>query len=196
MWWFCLHMMEDWTVGLQSSLLVWDLHWNNFIRTTFLNLNGCMSFHHSLTLEANAYRHTVKALHQVMTTANNDSISSAKQQYWLPLTWWEVDQGHALMAEPLDLLELLAAPQCNATLVEGGQVCSFGRPAHIRLCPALHRDTKTSSVSKQSTTVDLNWIGSPWMLHFEVGLKRTALSSDTIGSLASLLKMAVLSPAS
>jgi len=46
------------------------------------------------------------------------------------------------MAEPLDLLELLAAPQCNATLVEGGQVGAFGRPAHVRLRPALRQENK------------------------------------------------------
>lgn len=42
------------------------------------------------------------------------------------------------MAEPLNLLELLAAPQRNTTLVEGGQIGAFRRPAHVRLGPALH----------------------------------------------------------
>lgn len=61
-----------------------------------------------------------------------------KRHSWLPFTWREVDEGHALMAEPLNLLELLAAPQRNTTLVEGGQIGAFRRPAHVRLGPALH----------------------------------------------------------
>lgn len=45
------------------------------------------------------------------------------------------------MAEPLNLFELLTTPQRNTTLVEGGQVGAFRRPAHVRLRPALHEDT-------------------------------------------------------
>lgn len=57
------------------------------------------------------------------------------------------------MAEPLNLFELLTAPQCNATLVEGCQVGAFRRPTDIRLRPALHEDTKMSLVSKPTTEV-------------------------------------------
>lgn len=82
-------------------------------------------------------------------------ISTIKQHHWLPLTWWEVDEWHALMAEPLNLFELLATPQCNATLMEGGQVGAFGRPAHIRLCPALQQNTKILLVCKPTNTVPI-----------------------------------------
>lgn len=108
------------------------------------------------------YTHTVKALNQVMTNVTKVSICG------LPLTWREVDEGHTLMAEPLNLLELLAAPQCNATLVEGGQVGAFGRPAHVRLCPALHQDTKKLLVCKPATTVELNLMRPPLALRFKV----------------------------
>lgn len=54
-----------------------------------------------------------------------------------PLTRREVNQLHSLMAEPLNLLELLTTPQSNASLVECGQVGAFRRPAHVRFCPAL-----------------------------------------------------------
>lgn len=53
------------------------------------------------------------------------------------------------MAEPLNLFELLAAPQSNATLVECGQVGAFRRPAHVRLCPALHHNTEVFNVCHQ-----------------------------------------------
>ncbi len=86
----------------------------------------------------------------------------------LPLTWREVDEGHTLMAEPLNLLELLAAPQCNATLVEGGQVGAFRRPAHVRLCPALHKVTKKLLVCKPATIVELNLMWPPSALCFKV----------------------------
>lgn len=57
-----------------------------------------------------------------------------------PLTRREVDQLHSLMAEPLNLLELLTTPQSNAPLVKRGQVRAFRRPAHVCFCPALkHR---------------------------------------------------------
>lgn len=90
------------------------------------------------------------------------------------------------MAEPLNLFELLTAPQSNTTLMEGGQVGAFGGPANIRFSPALHKNTKTLVVSASfrfSTDGACN-------------LELTALSSAVIGSLASLENMAVLSPAS
>lgn len=65
-----------------------------------------------------------------------------KARFGLPLTWWEVDEGHALVAESLNLLELLTAPQCNATLVKGGQVGAFRRPSNVGLCPTLHPNRK------------------------------------------------------
>lgn len=98
-----------------------------------------------------------------MTNAAKVTISTVKHKCWLPLTWWEVDEGHPLMAEPLNLLELLAAPQCNATLMEGGQVRAFRRPAHVRLCPALHQDTKTLLIC---ISVELYLIHTT--LHFKV----------------------------
>lgn len=49
------------------------------------------------------------------------------------------------MAEPLNLFELLTTPQCNATLVEGGEVGAFRRPAHVRLRPALREHTTVFS---------------------------------------------------
>jgi hypothetical protein len=60
----------------------------------------------------------------------------------LPLAWREVNEGHSLVTEPLDLLELLTAPQRNAALMESGQVGAFGRPAHVRFRPALQEDTE------------------------------------------------------
>lgn len=73
-------------------------------------------------------------------------LYSSEVRCWLPLTWWEVDERHTLMAEPLDLFELLPAPQGDASLMESSQVGAFRRPANVRLCPALHRNTKTSSL--------------------------------------------------
>lgn len=46
------------------------------------------------------------------------------------------------MAEPLNLFELLAAPQCDSSLVERSQVGTFRRPSYVRLCPALHQNRK------------------------------------------------------
>ena len=50
------------------------------------------------------------------------------------------------MAEPLDLLELLTAPQRNTTLVESSQVGTFRRPANVRLCPALAKKKKFNQI--------------------------------------------------
>lgn len=119
--------------------------------------------------------------------------NTAKRHSWLPFTWREVDEGNTLMAEPLNLLELLAAPQRNTTLVEGGQIGAFRRPAHVRLCPALHWDAKTLQVEQANRS---GLITSIWPCISKSDRRLTALSSAMMGSLASLLKMAVLSPAS
>lgn len=86
-----------------------------------------------------------------------ENNSTVKKHSWLPFTWWEVNEGHTLMAEPLNLLELLAAPQRNTTLVEGGQIGAFRRPAHVRLGPALHWDTK-DVISRTSKPQRVNYI--------------------------------------
>lgn len=89
------------------------------------------------------------------------------------------------MAEPLNLFELLTTPQRNTALVEGGQVGAFRRPAHVRFRPALH----------EHTTV-FNCVLKKKNIKIEPSISLTALSSTVIGSLESLLKIAVLSPAS
>lgn len=55
----------------------------------------------------------------------------------IPLAGREINELNPLMTEPLDLLELLTAPQSNASLMECGQVGAFWRPAHVCLGPAL-----------------------------------------------------------
>ena len=57
------------------------------------------------------------------------------------------------MAEPLNLFELLAAPQRDASLVEGGEVGAFRRPANVSLCPALQTHKK-QNVSLPQTNGD------------------------------------------
>lgn len=89
------------------------------------------------------------------------------------------------MAKPLNLFEFLATPQGNATLVEGSQVGAFRRPTHICLRPALHEHT---------TVFTCTYVG--FFVLNEPSISLTALSSTVIGSLESLLKIAVLSPAS
>lgn len=91
------------------------------------------------------------------------------------------------MAKPLNLFEFLTTPQGNATLVEGSQVGAFRRPTHIRLRPALHEHT---------TVFTRTYVGLFFVFFFEPSISLTALSSTVIGSLESLLKIAVLSPAS
>lgn len=66
-----------------------------------------------------------------------------------PLTRGEIDQLHSLMAEPLDLLELLAAPQRNASLMERGQVGAFRGPADVRFRPALKEKRRTCWFNEQ-----------------------------------------------
>lgn len=90
------------------------------------------------------------------------------------------------MAKPLNLFEFLTTPQGNATLMEGSQVGAFRRPTHIRLRPALYEHTTVFKCTYVFLIFFLN----------EPSISLTALSSTVIGSLESLLKIAVLSPAS
>lgn len=66
----------------------------------------------------------------------------------VPLTGREIDELYPLMAEPLDLLELLTTPQSDASLVEGGQIGAFRRPPHICLGPALQQTHSTATEYK------------------------------------------------
>ena len=55
----------------------------------------------------------------------------------LPLTRREVNELNPLVAESLDLFELLSPPESYASLVERGQVGALGGPAHVGLRPSL-----------------------------------------------------------
>lgn len=79
--------------------------------------------------------------HSAVSAERTQARIPSEQGRCSPLTRREVDEGDALMAEPLNLFELLTTPQCNTPLVEGGQVGAFRRPAHVRLRPALHKHT-------------------------------------------------------
>lgn len=57
----------------------------------------------------------------------------------LPFARREVDELDPLVAEPLNLFELLAPPERDASLMEGRQIGALGRPAHVRLRPPLRR---------------------------------------------------------
>lgn len=62
--------------------------------------------------------------------------------YTIPFTGWEVNKLYSLVTKPLNLLELLSTPKCDAPLVKGSQVGTFWGPTHVGFCPALQLKKK------------------------------------------------------
>lgn len=62
--------------------------------------------------------------------------------YTIPFTGWEVNKLYSLVTKPLNLLELLSTPKCDAPLVKGSQVSTFWGPTHVGFCPALQLKKK------------------------------------------------------
>lgn len=62
--------------------------------------------------------------------------------YSIPFTGREVNKLHPLVTKPLNLLELLSTPKCDASLVERSQVGSLRGPTYIGFCPSLDQKKK------------------------------------------------------
>lgn len=74
----------------------------------------------------------------------------------LPFTWREVNELHALVTEPLDLLELLPTPQCDTSLMECSEISALGRPAHVGFGPALQTGMRQEEKQGQLFSHEVN----------------------------------------
>lgn len=79
--------------------------------------------------------------------------------YTIPFTGWEVNKLYSLVTKPLNLLELLSTPKCDAPLVKGSQVSTFWGPTHISFCPALQLKKK---VKIKMNTERFSFIQNYW----------------------------------
>ena len=72
----------------------------------------------------------------------------------IPFAGREVDELNPVVGETHDLLEVLAAPQRDAALVERREVRALGRPADVRLRPHLKHGAPTASLTRASQVGD------------------------------------------